>query len=457
MDPHKRSATIEAIDEREKVLTQGRFGTDTEGYQQMLAAGRAFSDRVWAVEGCSGIGRHIAQRLVADGEPVLDVPAKLSARVRVFDTGHGRKTDPVDAHSIAVAGLRSRDLRTVTPDDVTVVVRLLVDRRDELGRARTDIVSRIHHLLLELTRGGAKKFLTRGQASYLLRTASPPENLVAQTRHDLARELIEELTTIDAKIRAADKQLRQLVSEHGSTLTSLYGIGPSGAARLIGDIADIHRFRTPAHFASWNGTARSRRPSATSAATGSPAPATAASTGSCTPWAVVQLRRDTPGRVYYRRRLAEGKTTMEALRALKRHLSDVVYKRMLHDAKTRGAGETGPGGHSGATLQSSADGPIPTAASSDKSQPGPATKKPKTKMDRTVNAATAQQRLIGGGHDRVDLLEGDVAENDFDAGRQLLPLAEPDQSEQRMPEADHRPGPLAGPTRRRSPRNSEAT
>jgi transposase len=216
--------TIEAIDERENVLTQGRFGTDSEGYQQMLAAGRSFGDRVWAVEGCSGIGRHIAQRLVADGEPVLDVPAKLSARVRVFDTGQGRKTDPVDAHSVAVAGLRSRGLRTVTPDDVTVVVRLLVDRRDELGRARTDIVSRIHHLLLELIPGGAKKFLTRGQASYLLRTAPPPQGIVAQTRHDLARELIEELTTIDAKIRAADKQLRQLVTEHGSTLTELHGI-----------------------------------------------------------------------------------------------------------------------------------------------------------------------------------------------------------------------------------------
>ena len=93
--------------------------------------------------------------------------------------------------------------------------------------------------------------------------------------------------------------------------------------------------------------------------------------------AIVQLRRDTPGRAYYRRRLAEGKTTMEALRALKRHLSDVVYKRMLHDARPAQAG-TGPGGHSGATLQSSADGPTPTAASSDKSQPGPATNKPRT-------------------------------------------------------------------------------
>jgi transposase len=86
------------------VLAKGRFGTDTAGYQQMLTAGRKYPDRIWAVAGCNGIGRHIARRLVADGEPALDVPAK-SARVRVFDTGQGRKAGPVDAHS--VAGLRS--------------------------------------------------------------------------------------------------------------------------------------------------------------------------------------------------------------------------------------------------------------------------------------------------------------------------------------------------------------
>jgi len=94
MDPHKRPATIEIIDDREKVLFAGRFGTDRDGYQAMLAAGRKFPGRTWAVEGCNGIGRHIAQRLVADGEPVVDVPAELSARARVFSTGQGRKTDP---------------------------------------------------------------------------------------------------------------------------------------------------------------------------------------------------------------------------------------------------------------------------------------------------------------------------------------------------------------------------
>ncbi|MFQ6399002.1 IS110 family transposase [Nocardia sp. KC 131] len=93
MDPHKRSATIEIIDDIGKVLALGRYDTDKAGYADMLRAGRRFTDRVWAIEGCNGIGRHIAYRLVHDGEPVLDVPAKLSAQVRVFATGNGRKTD----------------------------------------------------------------------------------------------------------------------------------------------------------------------------------------------------------------------------------------------------------------------------------------------------------------------------------------------------------------------------
>jgi Transposase len=105
----------------------------------------------------TAVGRHIAQRLVADGETVLDVPAKLSARARVFATGQGRKTDPVDAHSVAVAALRPIGLRQVVVDDATVALRLLADRRDELGRARTDVVNRLHVLLLDLVAGGAKR------------------------------------------------------------------------------------------------------------------------------------------------------------------------------------------------------------------------------------------------------------------------------------------------------------
>jgi len=230
MDPHKRSATIEVISDREKVLAQGRFSTDRDGYQTMLKLGRQYKDRIWAVEGCNGIGKHIAQRLVADGETVVDVPAKLSARARVFDTGQGRKTDPVDAHHVAVAALRSKGLRRVAVDDVTVALRLLVDRRDGLGRAHTDLLNRIHKLLLELLPGGAKKYLSAAQARALLTTVRP-RDLVGRTRRRLASELITELVQVDKTTKAADKELRELVEATGSSLQDLHPDGSHARAQ----------------------------------------------------------------------------------------------------------------------------------------------------------------------------------------------------------------------------------
>ncbi|WP_239178074.1 IS110 family transposase, partial [Actinoplanes octamycinicus] len=226
-------------------LGTGRYGTDTGGYQAMLAAGRRHRDRVWAVEGCNGIGRHVAQRLVADGETVLDVPAKLAAKARTFDTGHGRKTDPHDAHHIAVTALRTPDLRRVHADGATVALRLLADRRDQLGVARTETVNRLHQLLLELIPGGAKKNLTTDQARALLeRVSVPAGDIAAITRHQLAAELIDELTVLDARMKTATRQLKTVLATTGTQLMSLNGIGPSGAARLLGDIGDIHRFPT---------------------------------------------------------------------------------------------------------------------------------------------------------------------------------------------------------------------
>jgi transposase len=376
MDPHKRSATIEVINDREKVLAQGRFGTDRAGYQTMLKLGRQHKDRIWAVEGCNGIGKHIAQRLVADGETVVDVPAKLSARARVFDTGQGRKTDPVDAHSVAVAALRSKGLRQVVVDDMTVALRLLVDRRDGLGRAHTDLLNRIHKLLLELLPGGAKKYLSANQARELLNTVRP-RDLVGRTRRRLASELITELVQVDKKTKAADKELRELVEATGSSLQDLHGIGPSGAARLIGDVADISRFASRGHFASWNGTAPLDVSSGDQNRHRLSRAGNRRINRTLHIMAVVQLRNDTEGRAYYRRKLAAGKTPMEAMRALKRRLSDVVYRQMVNDAKNV---ETGPGGHVGATLQSSAADRNPMIDTSEKSLPGPARLQPRTPL-----------------------------------------------------------------------------
>jgi transposase len=253
-DPHKHSVTIEVLDERERVLHQGRYGTDTAGYRQMLAVARRFEHRRWAVEGCNGIGRHVAQRLVADGETVVDVPAKLAARARVFDTGNGRKSDPADAHSVAVVALRAPGLHQVRADDDLVALRLLVDRRDELGRARTQTINRLHRLLLELIPGGAKRFLTAAQAQALLHSVAPAD-VAGRVRHQLATELLGEIVVLDKKLKDSDKTLRTAVAATGTSLLGLHGIGPAGAARILGDVADVARFATRAHFASWNGTA----------------------------------------------------------------------------------------------------------------------------------------------------------------------------------------------------------
>ena len=153
------------------------------------------------------------------------------------------------------------------------------------------------------------------------------------------------------------------------------GIGPSGAARLLGDVGDIRRFASRAHFASWNGTAPIDASSGDNNRHRLSRAGNRRINRALHIMAIVQLRHDTEGRRYYRRRLAEGKPPLEALRALKRRLSDVVYRQMLADAKRL---ETGPGGHAGATLTSSAADLNPEIDTSEKSLSGPAKTQPKT-------------------------------------------------------------------------------
>src|SRR3954469_10642218 len=160
VDPHKLSATIEVVDDRETVLATGRFKTDKAGYAAMRKHVAAWPERTWAVEGSNGAGRPLAQRLLADGEHVVDVPAKLAARVRMLDTGHGRKTAAHDAHSVAVAAVRAKDVRVLAPDGQLEALRMLVDHRDQLSSRRVQTVNRLHRLLAELTPGKAKKDLT---------------------------------------------------------------------------------------------------------------------------------------------------------------------------------------------------------------------------------------------------------------------------------------------------------
>ena len=155
IDPHKRSLTAAALDPHSQLLGQLRLPASAQTGRHLLAWAAAWPERRWAVEGASGLGRGIAQLLVAAGEPVVDVPAKLAARARLLGTSSARKTDLADACSVAAAALHHRQLRSVALEDQTVVLRLLSDRRDDLVAERTRILSRLHVLLAELHPGGA--------------------------------------------------------------------------------------------------------------------------------------------------------------------------------------------------------------------------------------------------------------------------------------------------------------
>lgn len=377
MDPHKRSATIEVMTGDETIVGGGRFGTDRDGYAAMKKYAKQWPDRVWAIEGCQGIGRHIANRLLADGEEVVDVPPKLSARARVFATGQGRKTDATDAHSVALVGTRMSGLRPVVNDEQLALLRILVDRRRSLGEDHTRMISQLHQLLLELIPGGAKKYLSAAQAKVLLAKVRP-RDVAGKARRRVAAELIADLERVYRRSKEADKELKELVAATGTTLMDLHGIGPSGAARLLVEVADITRFPTKAHFASWNGTAP------IDASSGDQVRHRLSRAGNrqinrvLHIMATVQLRTDTEGRAYFDRKKASGKTSMEAMRCLKRRLSDLVYRRMVDDAVARAA--TGPGGQRGHDSDSSATGSHPHTGSSDKPLPGPATSQPKTPL-----------------------------------------------------------------------------
>jgi transposase len=377
MDPHKRSATIEVMTADEAIRGGGRFATDRDGYAAMLRYAKQWPDRVWAIEGCAGIGRHIANRLLADGEEVVDVPPKLSARTRVFATGQGRKTDATDAHSVALVGTRMTGLRPVVNDEQLAVLRIVVDRRRSLGEDHTRMVAQLHQLLLELIPGGAKKDLSARQAKALLAKVRP-RDAAGKTRRRVAAELISDLERIYARKKAANKELTELLAATGTSLLDLPGIGPSGAARLLVEVGDITRFPNKAHFASWNGTAP------IDASSGDQIRHRLSRGGNrqinrvLHIMARVQIRNPSEGRDYYERKRADGKAPMEAMRCVKRRLSDIVYQQMLHDALTQVG--TGPGGQQGHDSDSSATGSQPHTNSSDKSLPGPAKHQTRTPL-----------------------------------------------------------------------------
>jgi transposase len=328
VDPHKGSHTAVAIGPGEEPLGEVRVRATAAQAERLLAWAADWSERTWAVEGAGGLGHLLAQQLLAAGEHVLDVQPKLGARVRLLAAGKTNKNDPNDARSVAIAALRSAARREVQPDDHTAVLQVWSKRHRDLGRSRTQVVCRLHAVLCELIPGGIPKAITAAHAARVLDTIEAAD-AVAAARYQLAGEFLEDLRRIDAQMRQARNRLTAAVRASGTTLTRVYGVGPVIAATVLGAVTDVSRIASRDQFAAYNGTAPIEVSSGSRKIHRLSRRGNRRLNHAIHMAAVTQIRyRDTPGRAYYDRKIAEGKTPKEALRALKRRVSDVIYARL---------------------------------------------------------------------------------------------------------------------------------
>ena len=339
VDPHKASHTAVAIDEAEDELSSVRVRATRRQVEQLVSWAEPFEKRTWAIESAGGLGYLLAQQLVARGEDVLDVPATLASRIRVLATGRSNKNDPNDARSVAIAAFRAPSLRSVEAANHCEVLRLLAKRNRDLGSHRTRVICRLHALLAELAPGGIAKELYVSDAERLLAKITP-QTPAEQVRYDLALELLDDVRRLDTQTKESHRRIRVAVKASGTSLTDVYGVGPIIAAQIIGYAGDIGRFANRDAFASYNGTAPIEWSSGGRVVHRLSRRGNRRLNHALHMAAITQIRNPgTDGRIYFERKVAEGKTKKEALRSLKRQISNAVYRQLLLDV------ERGPGGH----------------------------------------------------------------------------------------------------------------
>jgi transposase len=233
---------------------------------------------------------------------------------------------------VAIAALRSDRLARVRPDDHARVLGLLAKRHRDMARLRNQACTRLHALLGELRPGGIASEMTVTKANDLLSRVEALDE-VTRCRLLIASELIEDITRLDASLKASKKRVKVAVAASGTTLTDVYGIGPICAAMIIGYVRDVGRFPTKGHFATYNATAPIEASSGGHSRHRLNPRGNRKVNHALHVAAICQLRYDGEGRTYYDRKIAEGKSSKEAIRALKRQISDRVYRHLVADAR----------------------------------------------------------------------------------------------------------------------------
>jgi transposase len=330
VDSHRSTLAAAAIDPIGRVLEVAQFDNDPKGHRRLLSWRRCHEGEVRiGIESSGNYGNGLARMLIAAGEDVYEVPSNLSHR-EARRQGRG-KSDPIDAVAIARVVAREETLPRPRVDQANEDLKLLSDHFDQLKRHRTRLANRIHKTLV-VSHPGYEKRIGDFKAE---RHKTAVMNLLRKDRSvraDLVRRNVKEIRRLEAEMKALRAQINELLDASGTTLTNDAGIGPILAARLLGEVGDVTNFRSKAAFASLTGTA--------------PLPASSGLTirhrlnrhgnrklnFTIHYIAVTRCRVDPDTRAFMAKRLAEGKTRKEAMRSLKRHLSNRIYRTMMADA-----------------------------------------------------------------------------------------------------------------------------
>ncbi len=331
-DTHKRSHTVVAIDDAGRELGQKTVPATPAGHRQLVAWARQFDERRFALEDVRHLSRRLEQDLLRAGEHVVRVPTRLMGTARRSGRERG-KSDPIDALATARAALRE-ELPEAFLDGEERELRLIVDHREDYVAERTRTENRLLWDLHELFPGLEVKPRSLDRAKTLAEIEerlAPLTGVVAE----IARERLADVRRLTARINDLEREITRRTAELAPTLLELEGCGPLTAAKLVGETARASRFRSRAAFARTNGTA--------------PIPVSSGRSDrhrlnrggnrqlNCALHriAVTQMRISERGRTYIEHRLENGDTKTEAIRALRRRISDEVFRRLIADEITR--------------------------------------------------------------------------------------------------------------------------
>lgn len=332
IDSHKRTHTAVVVDGTGRRLAEKTASTAPAGHLELMRWSRRWRERTWALEDCRHLTRRLEHDLLAAGQTVVRVPPKLMAGARRSNREPG-KSDPIDALSVARAALREPDLPTARLDGVERQLRLLVDHREDLVVDRTGHQERLRWFLVELgiAEPPARSLDRRVVLDRLEADLADRAEPVAR----FARDLLIRIRELTQAVDALEREIRALAERIAPSLLALVGCGHLTAAKLVGQTAGIARFRSRAAFARHNGTA--------------PVPVWSGNTVrhrlnrggdrqlnvALHRIAITQLQRPGPGKDYLTKRMAAGDTKTEAIRALRRRLSDEVFRRLTIDELDR--------------------------------------------------------------------------------------------------------------------------